>query len=1013
LGLLGVATIWEARTSTLQSLFFAHWDSALKYTIAPGPSDGLAFPLAGPFDDQRGYTHLPAFLGRLEARGFGVTEQARQTPALARLIRMRVDPPYREPSSAGLVIRDAGGLTLYNPATHDPVFRDFEQIPRLLVETLLFIENRSIGDQAGPHENPAVDWPRSTKAFVSYVGRGVGFDIPLEGGSTLATQLEKYRHSPAGRTSSPAEKLRQMIGASLKAYQGGRDTRGARKQIIMDYLNTMPLGAVPGMGEVHGLGEGLRAWFGLDFADIRAALERPQPDFQQASAFRHVLALLCAVRAPTNYLVKDRSALEARADAYTRLLHAAGVIDSALFVLLQQTPLEFVSHGPTRATAGFVERKAINAVRFEVANLLGTPALYDLDKLHLQVESTFDAQLQDEITRLLSELASSAFVAANGLRGPHMLAQGDPRAVTYSFLLVESRPQNNLVRVHADTLNAPFDFNESMKLELGSTAKLRTLAHYLEIVARLHDELSGLDAETLARRKALARDPLTDWAAATLTTQPDMDPGAFLSLALERRYSASPAEAFFTGGGIHRFKNFDAADNSRVLTVREATIHSTNLVYIRLLRDIVRFYQARLPYDTRAVLERYDDPKAKRLLEQIADREARQILLQSYRRYRQLSPQEIPVRFLGRYANSARHWAMLFYAWQIGAGASTDGDAPRNWLQAHVGTMKATDVRRLEGAYDNPRLTITDFGYLLRRHPLELWSAGELARNPGISWEELLAHSEQARQRASAWLFETRNRRAQDLRLRTQIERDAFARMTPYWRSLGFPFESLVPSYATAIGSSADQPTALADLMGIIVNNGVRRPIVDIRRLGFALDTPYHSVLEMSPGKGEQVMRARVAELLREVLGEVVERGTARRLNHAWADNAGAPIIIGGKTGSGDNRIQSFGPHARLISSRVTSRTASFVFYLGERWFGVITASVSGPQAASYTFTSTLPLAVLRLLLPTLCSNERIACGHVGRSSGLDPKLGFGAGPSSKTSQPPLTSSAWPIHTFE
>ena len=41
------------------------------------------------------------------------------------------------------------------------------------------------------------------------------------GGSTLATQIEKFRHSPEGITSSPREKLRQMLSASLRAYHGG------------------------------------------------------------------------------------------------------------------------------------------------------------------------------------------------------------------------------------------------------------------------------------------------------------------------------------------------------------------------------------------------------------------------------------------------------------------------------------------------------------------------------------------------------------------------------------------------------------------------------------------------------------------------------------------------------------------------------------------------------------------------------------------------------------------------
>jgi membrane peptidoglycan carboxypeptidase len=164
---------------------------------------------------------------------------------------------------------------------------------------------------------------------------------------------------------------------------------------------------------------------------------------------------------------------------------------------------------------------------------------------------------------------------------------------------------------------------------------------------------------------------------------------------------------------------------------------------------------------------------------------------------------------------------------------------------------------------------------------------------------------------------------------------------------------------------------ALAELMGIILNDGYRRPTIRVRRLGFGVGTPYHMVLERVPEQGEPVMQAPVARLLRKVLTEVVEHGTARRVNRAFADEIGVPIRVGGKTGSGDNRIETFARGGRLVSSHAVSRTATFVFYLGDRWFGVITASVSGPQAASYAFTSSLPLAVLKLLAPTLSETIR------------------------------------------
>jgi membrane peptidoglycan carboxypeptidase len=104
-----------------------------------------------------------------------------------------------------------------------------------------------------------------------------------------------------------------------------------------------------------------------------------------------------------------------------------------------------------------------------------------------------------------------------------------------------------------------------------------------------------------------------------------------------------------------------------------------------------------------------------------------------------------------------------------------------------------------------------------------------------LSQGRTLTRSLRARQVASEWLFKTRNHRAQDLRLRIRIERDAFARVTPYWRALGFPFHQLVPSYATAIGSSADWPLALAELMGIIVNDGQRRPVTFTSSLPLAV----------------------------------------------------------------------------------------------------------------------------------------------------------------------------------
>src|SRR5476649_2820432 len=58
---------------------------------------------------------------------------------------------------------------------------------------------------------------------------------------------------------------------------------------------------------------------------------------------------------------------------------------------------------------------------------------------------------------------------------------------------------------------------------------------------------------------------------------------------LDRKYSASPGEAFFTGGGLHVFHNFRNEDNGRMPSLRDAIRESINLPFIRLMRDLVRY----------------------------------------------------------------------------------------------------------------------------------------------------------------------------------------------------------------------------------------------------------------------------------------------------------------------------------------------------------------------------------------------------------------------------------------
>jgi len=958
-----VAVGYEVTTSGLEARLLSRYVAKLSYKLAPGPSDAIVFPQAGPFDDRRGYSRIEEFESRLEAYGFQVDRQTRLSPELVRLISSGLNPPYRESPVAGLLVRGKGGVPLFEGMRKQRRFESFEEIPPILVSSLLFMENRKLLHPSDPRANPAVEWGRLVKAGLLYIGNKIGLPVPLQGGSTLAIQLEKYRHSPDGRTNSIGEKLRQVVSASLEAYRDGADTRPSRRDIVLDYFNTAPLGGVSDYGEINGLGEGLYVWFGLDLAEVRKDLADAAATPQKARAYKHALALLVAVRAPTTYLAKSRDALEEKVDQYIRLLANAGVIDPDLAEAAAATPLVFLARGPVIPPPPFTEEKATNAIRTTLMRMLDLPSLYELDRLDLEVDSPIDQALQREVERLFRSLADPEFVKAKGLNQERLLLGADPTNVTYSLMLFESAPEGNLLRVHADNLDRPFDINDGVKMDFGSTAKLRTLAHYLEIVASLYDEISGLDTAELARQDTPGRDPITRWAVATLRQERGLDLDGFLQRALDRKYSASPYEAFFTGGGLHTFENFDKEDNGRILTVRQALISSTNLVFIRLMRDLVRYHRARLEYDADAVLKDSRDPARLRLLEEAADDEARTLLYKAYESYRGESSDRIITRLLGSRAESARHQAMLFFAWHPGASETELA----GWLRDRVRKPTSPDeVLRLAKAYGGPHLTLSDYGYLLSRHPLEVWCAGELAREPDARWNDLLERSAAARRLVSAWLFTTRNRGAQETRLRIRIEKDAFARMTPSWQRLGFPFERLVPTLATSIGNSSDRPAALAELMGIILNDGLKKPTLRLTQLHWGRGTPYETIMTPKPVQDERVMAPAVARAVRGVLAEVVERGTARRLAGAFSEPDGTPVIAGGKTGSGDNRFKTFNRHGGLTSSRAVNRTATFAFYLGDRYFGVLTAFVPGEAAEGYRFTSALPVSVLKLLAPAI-----------------------------------------------
>jgi membrane peptidoglycan carboxypeptidase len=950
----------EMQRSWMQAWIFAPSASKMTFALADGPRADPGLVRGGPHDQRVGYSALPRFVEALSENGFAVTRQTRLSPELADFARSHGYALFRERDSAGLMLRDSSGKTLYRARYPERTYADFRTVPSVLVDSLLYIEDRSL---LAPDrwKNPAVDWKRLALATAALVPGTVAPDLKQGGASTLATQIEKFRHYPDGVTRSVFDKFHQMMAATSRSYLDGADTTKARERIVTTYLNAVPLGARPGYGEVIGLGDGMWAWYGTDFAEANHVLSSSPSAFpaRKGQLYKQALSLLIALRRPTYYLAQDHAALNELTNQYLHSLADAGVIDAGLRDAALRAELRFREDPLDPAPASFVARKATDSIRIELLRLLGVPSLYELDRLDLTVTSSLDSAAQAEVSNVLARVGEPKIVEQLGLAEAG-LGGRDASRVTYSVVLHERGEGRNYVRVHADSLNGPFDINSDSKLLLGSTAKLRTLVTYLDIVSRLHERHGAAPASELRAIARKAKDPLNRWAASYLGTAKDYDLQAMLDAAMRRRYSASTGERFFTGSGLHVFHNFNAADNGRVVTIEDALVRSLNLPFIRLMRDIRDFYIAE---SGKADLLGKDGDPSLRLayLQRFADQEGQLFLNRFYRELGSLSPDGMLARLAEKTGPVPSRLAVLFRAARPRASSAEFAA----FLRKH--TKRAGDAETVEDLYVKygiEQFSLADRAYIANLHPLQLWLVRYLHEHPGATRAGMLEASAGVRQEAYSWLFKRRPE-GQNSRIRQLLEQEAFQRIHADWRKQGYPFDALVPSLATAIGSSGDRPNALTELMGILLNDGVRFPTVAIESLHFAADTAYETEMTASPAKPERAFPPEVADAVLRALEKVVTDGTAKRLEDVYHTSAGTPLRVGGKTGTGDNRLKRFRGGA-VVEARAVDRTATLVFFLGDRFYGTITAHVSGDAAAKYDFTSGLATQLLKGLAPRI-----------------------------------------------
>ncbi len=959
----------EVQSSRYQARYLSEISQQLSFKLENKASDSIRYPSHGPYDQRLGYTLLSDQIDRLQKAGFGITAQAAASPMMTQLMdEYGLFPLYHEKNQAGLRLVDSAEKPLFAAAYPTYGYSNFDVIPPVILHTLLYIENRELLDEKRKNVNPAVEWERLGFAVLQMMAKKLGAEGNVPGGSTLATQIEKYRHSPNGYTESIVEKIRQMASASIRAYLLGVDTRQMRRQIALAYLNTMPLAASEKSGEVHGLGDGLVSWFGADFKETNKllafeALQTLTPSVEQAKAYRQVLSVLLSQRRPTYLLGSGFEALQNLTDSYLRLLATQGVISPALRDAALAVKIELVPKSSTHYL--FVtEQKTQNVLRARLARILGIKTNYDLDRLDLTVKSTINFDMQQQVTAALKKLSEPANARAAGLIGERMLSSSNQlSSIIYSLVLFERSDKGNLLRVQTDNYDQPLDINEGIRLDLGSTAKLRTLVHYLELIGEIYQAYQGQTPQELAKVQLHPRDFLSLWVVDQLKSHPKMTLDDLLNQALERKYSASPNEYFYTGGGVHHFNNFSEVDDYRILSVRDALRNSVNLVFIRMMRDLT-YHHLYKPEGIARWLENPEDDKRQEYLARFADREGLVYLRRFYARYKGKSTDDNLETLTQKVYPKPSRLTMLYES----IYPERDRAALEEYLKEHIPAqvLATENIDNLFYKYTPDNFDLQDQGYITKVHPLELWMVRYLSEHPNATRDEVIAASAEQRQDVYRWLFKNTHHFAQQRRILTLLEDDAFKQIHAAWERVGYPFASLTPSYATSIGASGDRPAALADLIGIISNNGVKLPAVRFSNLHYAQATPYETVLDKTVENGQQVLLPEVARAARSALIGVVANGTAGALNGVYKDANGKPLVVGGKTGTGDHRKEKHGTNGQLIESRFISRAATFTFFLGDKFFGVITAYVAGDNAGSYHFTSSLPVHILKFLEPTL-----------------------------------------------
>ena len=165
--------------------------------------------------------------------------------------------------------------------------------------------------------------------------------------------------------------------------------------------------------------------------------------------------------------------------------------------------------------------------------------------------------------------------------------------------------------------------------------------------------------------------------------------------------------------------------------MRQAFRNSVNLVFIRMMRDIVYHYMYS-PEVATSILEQHDHPQRQEYLKRFADQEGQVFLRRFYRKYAGKGTDDIVTLLVKGTKQQPKRLAALYGAIEPNPSEEVFATLMRKHLDAPLSDQA---LESLYTRYVATTFSLADQGYLTRIHPLELWVATYLRYHPKASFQ--------------------------------------------------------------------------------------------------------------------------------------------------------------------------------------------------------------------------------------------------------------------------------------